>query len=183
MRPTRTGLILNPNMDLDFITLELEKIGYVVRNKEKASISKYLQAAVAFNGHASFSDGEGSSKRIMTENVDLFLALAAMSDEPKGNYGEYWKCIKPSFTFTNNKLYKQVREIHKKGSFLNDNNYPDSFNKASYLPGDICGNLQHFKKATADEIMDFFKENKSVLPTKDTKELLRRILELNDTSI
>lgn len=173
MRPTRAGLILNPNMDLDFITSELEKMGYEVRKKEKSSISKYLQAAVAFNDHATFTDGEGTSNRIMTENVDLFLALAGMTNETKGHYGEYWKFIKKNDRFTTGKLYKQIAPINTTGCFICDLGIPDSFSARD--------NVNYFQKATVEEIKEFFKENK--LPIiQDSKELLRRILELNDSS-
>ena len=82
-------------------------------------------------------------------NADLFLALAAMTDTPNGNYGEWWiytsdKCGR---LWTFNKLYKQMGCITKECAFIDDRGC-----KGGMHPN----NKAYFRKATIQEIIANF---------------------------
>ena len=82
-------------------------------------------------------------------NADLFLALAAMTDNPNGNYGEWWvytsdKCAK---LWTFNKLYKQMGCITKERAFIDDRGCQNGMHP---------NNKAYFRKATIQEIIANF---------------------------
>ena len=86
-------------------------------------------------------------------NPQLFLALVAMTNEEKGNIGEYWYFFgEKAELFKKGELYKQSKpEINNLFALLDDNDTQNGF----------CGkNLQNFRKATVEEIMKKF--NKKV---------------------
>jgi len=79
-------------------------------------------------------------------NPELFLAIAAMTDDVNGNIGEWWKCIDDNWiNFTEGKIYKQV-DNSKDFNLINDLNH---FYGVKYLR-----NL--FTKATKEEIISTF---------------------------
>jgi len=84
-----------------------------------------------------------------TYNKDLFLAIAAMTDEPNGIAGEWWKCLGSEKThFSNNKLYRACRDRDSVCNyFMDNNNYPSG----KYDASDKC-----FTKATVAEIFAHF---------------------------
>ena len=82
-------------------------------------------------------------------NADLFLALAAMTDNPNGNYGEWWvytsdRCAS---LWTFNKLYKQVWCITQERAFINDEGRQSGMHP---------NNKTYFRKATVEEIIANF---------------------------
>ena len=82
-------------------------------------------------------------------NADLFLALAAMTDNPNGNYGEWWvytsdKC---DSQWTFNKLYKQIGDVTKECAFIDNEGYQNGMHPF---------NKDYFRKATIQEIIANF---------------------------
>ena len=73
-------------------------------------------------------------------NPKLFLALAAMTNDENGNYGEYWKYVgTTNISFTTDEIYKQVGNLN----------------------GMCPNNSTFFKKATKEEIINFFSTQQS----------------------
>ena len=78
-------------------------------------------------------------------NPELFLALAAMTNEKYGIKGEWWVYTqRRSKRFTHDMLYKGLQSIHRPFSFLDDKGKP---NGHSGIP------LHFFRKATKEEII------------------------------
>ena len=84
-------------------------------------------------------------------NPELFLALASMTNNPEGNYGEYWVAKKKFGDFTKGRLYKQINKINNCEAFIN--------NRGKY-DGDWPNNLTLFRKATKEEIINKFQSEK-----------------------
>ena len=84
-----------------------------------------------------------------TFNAPLFLALAGMTDDTRGAYGEYWTSLATSRNFTKGKLYKQVGMREVWAEVIDDN-------------GDkqILGGINYgcMRKSTKEEIMQKFSE-------------------------
>ena len=84
-----------------------------------------------------------------TFNAPLFLALAGMTDDARGSYGEYWTSLVTSRNFTKGKLYKQVGMREVWAEVIDDN-------------GDkqILGGINYgfMRKSTKEEIMQKFSE-------------------------
>lgn len=92
-------------------------------------------------------------------NPELFLALAAMSDEEFGIKGEWVICIKNSRSFTKGMLY-QIG-----GKFYKNSISPWSIIKDDR--GEENGLLnEYFRKATKEELIEYFSKNGFVLPEK-----------------
>ena len=88
---------------------------------------------------------------IPTYNPKKFLALAGMTNSPRGNVGEWWKCVEPygwKGAFEKNKLYKQSSNKHKFILLDNDNNMQENTEEWA----------KDFIKATKEEIIAFFSE-------------------------
>ena len=99
-----------------------------------------------------FIDISGPYYKIKNYNPELFLALAAMTNNEKGNIGEYWYFFgEQAELFKKGGLYKQIEpEINNSFALLDDNDTQNGF----------CGqNLQKFRKATVEEIMEKFNKN------------------------
>lgn len=82
-------------------------------------------------------------------NAPLFLALAAMTNNPNGNYGEWWvytsdKCHS---LWTFNELYKQLGCITKECAFIDDRGRQNGMHP---------DNKTYFRKATVEEIIANF---------------------------
>ena len=81
-------------------------------------------------------------------NAPLFLALAAMTDEKYGRYGEYWvfegEGCAPEFICGN--LYKAIAPINKVWCFIDEMGDENSFSE----------NEKYFRKATVSEIVQKF---------------------------
>jgi len=102
-------------------------------------------------------------------NPDLFLALAAMADDPEGIQGEYWKYIGDNnLYFTKNKIYKQIDDLSKSKSFIDNKGLEDGF----------CGgyNIKNFTKSTKEEIINHFK------PTKMKEILKSQMKQIHDVA-
>lgn len=85
---------------------------------------------------------------LTTYNKDLFLALAAMTDEPNGIAGEWWKYEDfDTRHFTPNKIYKAIRPINMGAAFSDDMNVANGFTR---------GNHSYFTKASIAEIFAHF---------------------------
>lgn len=79
---------------------------------------------------------------------ELFLALAAMTDEEYGIAGEWWVFINDSYMFfTKNKLYKCLKPIDQYRAFIDDGGKENGF---SHAP------LENFRKATKEELINHF---------------------------
>lgn len=79
-------------------------------------------------------------------NADLFLALAAMTDDEFGGIGEYWKFIgETTMECTKNKLYKANGSLNGYLPFIDDSGHPNNTSPTLY-----------FQKATAEEIQIYF---------------------------
>lgn len=74
---------------------------------------------------------------------DLFLALAAMSDEQYGVPGEWWVNQNGISDFTVGKLYKSVRPLTDWGALIDNTGMKN---------GNVGLNLKYFRKATIEEI-------------------------------
>ena len=88
-------------------------------------------------------------------NPKLFLALAAMTNDKNGNIGEYWKFIEDGWDYlwTKDKLYPQRRDsIAKERAFIDD---------TVRLTGMYPYNKDYFRKATKEEIINFFSTQES----------------------
>jgi hypothetical protein len=89
-------------------------------------------------------------------NPELFLALAAMTDNSTGIKGEWWKCINPGggVNFTKGKLYQQIVK-----------NYQDifAFKSNRGIDGWSDFNDDHFVKPTKEEIINQFTNKKPVM--------------------
>lgn len=88
-------------------------------------------------------------------NPKLFLALAAMTNDENGNYGEYWKFIGDGYgsVWTTNKLYSQiVNNITKRCVFIDNNDMPNSMQPFT---------KDYFTKATKEEIINFLNTQES----------------------
>lgn len=85
---------------------------------------------------------------LTTYNKDLFLALAAMTDEPNGIAGEWWvRTSASSSAFKNGRLYKAISPVDKAFAFVDDFNDPN---------GVVAQNKTHFTKASISEIFAHF---------------------------
>lgn len=85
---------------------------------------------------------------IPTYHRDLFLALAAMTDEPNGIAGEWWKCTYGNDeSFIDLKLYKCNASILNSGAFTDKNGIDNGFGS---------DNINRFTKATVAEIFTNF---------------------------
>lgn len=99
-------------------------------------------------------------------NPELFLALAAMTDNEEGNVGEYWKCINGDGWFeyfTNNKLYSQTECEKSHLGLISD--------KGKIIS--IKLNKIDFIKATKEEIISTFSK----------KEVDKKVCFLSDGTI
>ena len=87
-------------------------------------------------------------------NPELFLALAAMTDDENGNVGEYWKFIDTVYkgnNFTRGKIYKQDKStINTLGAFIDNKGDCNGFFDTA------GGNKSDFVKATKEEIIAHF---------------------------
>ena len=82
-------------------------------------------------------------------NAELFLALAAMTDSPMGNYGEYWTCISNNRYFTEGDIYKCIGFYYDKSRKFYDIEDNENGAKIEQL-------FKYFRKATKEEIMAKF---------------------------
>lgn len=81
-------------------------------------------------------------------NEELFLALAAMTDEQYGIKGEWWICIRTnSDAFTVNKLYEANSPVNQAGAFLDNNGRNNGMSWQS---------LSYYRKATKEELIAHF---------------------------
>lgn len=104
-------------------------------------------------------------------NAPLFLALAAMTDEKYGRYGEYWvfkgKNCAPEFISGN--IYKAITPINRVWCFIDEMGDENGFSE----------NEKYFRKATVSEIMQKFgkpkKEGKTINISIDATKLKSEI--------
>lgn len=87
-------------------------------------------------------------------NPQLFLALASMTDEKYGIKGEWWKCNQSyadvftgAYTFTGGTLYKSQEGLDTPMAVFNNYDDPDGF---------YPENLDYFRKATKEELINYF---------------------------
>ena len=135
----------------------LKDLGY---NINVASFGAYRILVNNSQNCLGYVNNLGTDKKLNHEryfidhyNPELFLALAAMTNEKYGIVGEYWMCIKSStsFTdFTDNKLYKCVRIDIKDGLPL----FKDNRDRINGYDGQTLN--QYFRKATKEEIIKHF---------------------------
>ena len=99
-------------------------------------------------------------------NAPLFLALAAMTNEEYGGYGEYWKFIgETTMEWTKNKLYKANGSLNGYLPFIDDSGHPNNTSPTLY-----------FQKATVEEIQRYFSFcsiNKNILSDWNTAAMKR----------
>lgn len=103
-------------------------------------------------------------------NPELFLALAAMTDEEYGIAGEWWTCRKTykSVTgdcliqFTENKMYKAIKAIDSGPYFIDDLGYKNGFENT------LTSN-KHFRKATKEELIAHFTKEEKQEPEWEPK--------------
>lgn len=132
---------------------ELLKIGY-----KEICLSKYFTSFIVNN----FGGNSGQITNVKEEdtlrynrmrieefNSELFLALAAMTDEPNGNYGEYWTYIKETnSSFTKGRIYKQLQpSIECMYCFMKDYGGLNGYSNQNY---------QYFRKSSVEEIIANF---------------------------
>lgn len=87
-------------------------------------------------------------------NPELLFAVLSINDTECGIPGEYWKCIVDNdIDFTMNKLYKANLPLDRSGVFIDNNGYANGFN----ILLNKNNNLNFFKKATLEEIIQHFK--------------------------
>lgn len=98
-------------------------------------------------------------------NPELFLALAAMTDEEFGIAGEWWICKRnPSDEFFHDKpffhgkLYRSMAPVSNRCAFINEYGKSD---------GHYPNNLRDFRKATKQEIINWFTREGNNMPTDD----------------
>lgn len=94
-------------------------------------------------------------------NPELFLALASMTNNPEGNYGEYWVFQDEACwpMWINGKLYKQMGNLNDGEAFIDDTGCPNGMHP---------DNFDYFRKATAEEIMEHFKpKEEELIPEKE----------------
>lgn len=92
-------------------------------------------------------------------NPELFLALAAMTDEEFGIAGEWWVCEKnPSHRFFHGKPYRSVAPVSSRGALISEHGEPH---------GLYPNNLKNFRKATKQEIINWFTREGNNMPTDD----------------
>lgn len=138
---------------------ELLRMGYEIESISHWDIpencfitNNYIEYQAIGNINQSQKDAKG--KYLGQFNADLFLALAAMTDNPNGNYGEYWVYVKDRTT----KLYKQVRNMTDKCAFTNDKDHQSGVHPY---------NKYFFRKATVEEIMKKFNYPEYNIPNLD----------------
>lgn len=116
-------------------------------------------------------------------NPELYLALAAMTNEPFGIVGEWWTCIKDvtmngvgEVKYNQGKLYKCSRN-----DCITDNS-GDIYHCWPSWPTKTK-RFKHFRKATKEEIINHLTKNK--MEKKDLRELLQsgRTVELRNRDI
>lgn len=92
----------------------------------------------------------GKNTLIEPYNPELFLALAAMTDDPEGIKGEWWVCTAGDMSggFTKGGCYQQVTPDMTHLRAFRDNN--------GIANGWGVNNLTHFRKATKEELMAQF---------------------------
>lgn len=147
---------------------ELLKMGYKEDVSEHSSnkfIYNNFTGEVGVIGMGSFRSLMGYDRTYLGSfNAPLFLALAAMTDKPEGNYGEYWVCIKDNAWFTENNLYKSIGVYHDKSPKFYDNKGDENGAFINHL-------FKYFRKATKEELMAKFGENK----TENGKEIAEKL--------
>ena len=136
-------------------------IGYPFNFQESTHIVNNFNNDIGWVGDVE-SDRANKNNRIVIEtfNRDLCLALATMTDKLDGIVGEWWIYVGESYeNFTFNKIYRQQKNtISQWGAFID--NVGDKNGFGPY-------NKQWFRKATADELIKYFGEEKPfVLPEK-----------------
>ena len=124
----------------------LEAMGYDVRNPITRDWTNINTNATDINSIVEFGSGKCKYGQLLlpTYNKDLFLALAAMTDEPNGIAGEWWKCLYTGYGCTNGRLYKCIKVAAGVTWVVSDNE-----RKISVLKS-------YFTKATAAEIFAHF---------------------------
>lgn len=102
-------------------------------------------------------------------NPELFLALAAMTDNPDGIKGEWWKCVEGEISYTKDKLYCQRQNKPDRWNNLATtfDNYNSTTNGLSYK----C-----FVKATKEEIIKHLSQ-RSTTTTSGTSSRDKKIKE------
>ena len=159
----------------EFLKEPLEKMGYIFKDKMSWYLDCCKYITSNFNGNIGDVGNiveEGTywhNRYFISEfNPDLFLALCAMTDNPEGIPGEYWKIMEGCVNcFTKNKIYKQVDKLTELCPFIDDEGEENGY---------LC-NYGHFVKATKEEIINHFKPTKM----KEIEELKSQINQLSET--
>lgn len=136
----------------------LKRMGYKVYGIADFSLFPLLATTfIDYNGKlTNISDTEFdgcsfNSHFIYQYNPDLFLALAAMTDEEFGVAGEWWMCTLGMTGLTKGKLYQSVyRDPHPDNgpfAFTDDHGRVVGFSE---------GAIQRFRKATKEELIAHF---------------------------
>lgn len=137
---------------------EIESISHWDMPENCFITNNYLEYQAIGNINQSQKDAKG--KYLGQFNADLFLALAAMTDNPNGNYGEWWIYVKDicSNIWTFNKLYKQEGDITKECAFTDNRKHRHGMHPH---------NKYFFRKATVEEIMKKFNYPEYNVPNLD----------------
>lgn len=109
-------------------------------------------------------------------NPKLFLAIAAMSKEKYGIYGEWWYCIKNVEILSDGRI-----EYHKGKLYMgldNERIINNSRKENHYWRGDY--RFERFRKATLKELLTNFTENKqeNIMKKEITTELIEELKNL-----
>lgn len=144
---------------LKYLKEPLKKMGY--KEEDIADFPKFPILVNNYNGNLNYLGNISDYRKdknnryfIDNFNPELFLALASMTNNPEGNYGEYWifysKTIKSMWT--NGKLYKQIGNLNDEKAFIDNTGRPNGMHPH---------NFDYFRKAAKEEIIKFFTKQQS----------------------
>lgn len=153
----------------------LEAMGYEVYNfRGNGTIVSFQNLSNIENFDNADIDG---LIKLPTYHRDLFLALAAMTDEPNGIAGEWWKCLYKAAAFAEGKIYKSFRPLQRQEDFVYDDDGQQS---------GIFTNDKNFTKASISEIFAHFGvsagKDQADTPIEDYKAIEDVMNQFNNTS-
>lgn len=141
--------------EYDELFKELVKLGYVATRYYKWDKQWcYLKINYLNENGIVGLDGDPTKGEVEQGNIELFLALAAMTDNPEGSIGEYWTCVVSAYNFTVGKSYLQIKkEVESINAFTTNSG------SSSGMSG---RNKEYFRKSTIQEIKNHFKQTNNM---------------------
>lgn len=160
-----------------------QKVAYKVKNKHESEKAKKALEKMGYHYNRRYNEydyeigedihicnnigGDGGyafyglhsihSKRIIVDNLDLFLNLCAMTDCISGGHGEIWKYMSGSNnSFKHGYYYKQnTKRVTDSNAFFTDSNEINVY-------GYGFSNIDLFRKTTVEELIEFYSKNIAV---------------------